>query len=133
MDRLEKKFDTARRFVPRPVVENGAGAKFGIIAYGSTHHAIGECRDQLRNEQRIATSYLRLRALPLSQEVEDFVREHDRIYVVEQNRDAQMRDLIRLEYPEMATKLRSVRHYNGIPIDARFVTNAILEQEKEKD
>ncbi len=133
MDRLAKKFENARHFVPRPSVENGKNAKLGIVAYGSTHHAIGECRDQLRSENELETSYLRIRALPFTKEVEDFIGAHDRTYVVEQNRDGQMRDLLRLEYPEMATKLRSVRHYNGIPIDARFVTNAILAQEKETD
>jgi len=133
MDRLAKKFVTARQFVPRPVVEKAAGAQIGVIAYGSTHHAIEECRDQLRSEQGLESSYLRIRALPFSQEVEDFIVEHDRIYVVEQNRDGQMRDLLRLEYPDLSLKLRTVRHYNGIPIDARFVTNAILAQEKEAD
>ena len=133
MDRLAKKFETARRFVPRPVIESGPDARIGIVAYGSTHHAIGECRDQLREEQGIETGYLRLRALPLIEEVETFIAEHERIYVVEQNRDGQMRDLLRLEYPEMTIKLRSVRHYNGFPIDARFITRAIIAQEKETD
>jgi len=133
MDRLAKKFETARRFVPRPVIESGPDARIGIVAYGSTHHAIGECRDQLREEQGIETGYLRLRALPLTEEVETFIAEHERIYVVEQNRDGQMRDLLRLEYPEMTIKLRSVRHYNGFPIDARFITRAIIAQEKETD
>ena len=133
MDRLAKKFETARRFVPRPVIESGPDARIGIVAYGSTHHAIGECRDQLREEQGIETGYLRLRALPLTGEVETFIAEHERIYVVEQNRDGQMRDLLRLEYPEMTIKLRSVRHYNGFPIDARFITRAIIAQEKETD
>jgi 2-oxoglutarate ferredoxin oxidoreductase subunit alpha len=131
MDRLLRKLETARRFVPKPVIENGTGAKIGIIAYGTTHNAIGECRDQLRNEAGIEIDYLRIRALPFTQEVEAFVHEHHHAYVVEQNRDGQMRDLLRLEYPEMATRLRSIRHYTGFPIDARFITNAILSQEKE--
>jgi 2-oxoglutarate ferredoxin oxidoreductase subunit alpha len=131
MDRLTRNVETARRFVPPPVVENGSNSRVGIIAYGSTHHAIGESRDQLRAENGIETNYLRLRALPFSPEVETFIAEHDRVYVVEQNRDGQMRSLLALDYPEMTAKLRSIRHYNGIPIDARFVTNAILSQEKE--
>jgi 2-oxoglutarate ferredoxin oxidoreductase subunit alpha len=131
MDRLARKFDTARRHVPTPVLENGGSSRVGIIAYGSTHHAIGEARDQLRLEYGIETNYLRLRALPFSAEVEAFIAENDRVYVVEQNRDGQMRSLLALDYPEMTAKLRSIRHYNGIPIDARFVTNAILSQEKE--
>jgi 2-oxoglutarate ferredoxin oxidoreductase subunit alpha len=131
MDRLARKFDRARRFVPAPVLENGGSSRVGIIAYGSTHHAIGESRDQLRSEYGIETNYLRLRALPFSPEIEAFISENDRVYVVEQNRDGQMRSLLALDYPEMTAKLRSIRHYNGIPIDARFVTNAILSQEKE--
>lgn len=133
MDRLSKKFDTVREFVPRPVVEKGPAGSLGIIAYGSTHHAIGESRDQLQEEFGISTDYLRLRALPFTREVRAFIAAHERVYVVEQNRDAQMRDLLRLEYPEMAIRLRSVRHYNGIPIDARFVTNAVVQYEKETD
>jgi 2-oxoglutarate ferredoxin oxidoreductase subunit alpha len=131
MDRLARTFENAREQVPRPVIENGADARFGIIAFGTTHFAILECRDQLKLERGIETDYLRVRGLPFSQDVETFIAEHDRVYVVEQNRDGQMRELLRLDYPEMAMKLRSIRHYNGIPIDARFVTNAILAQEAE--
>ena len=131
MDRLARKFENAREQVPRPVIENGADARFGIIAFGTTHFAILECRDQLKLERGIETDYLRVRGLPFSRDIETFIAEHDRVYVVEQNRDGQMRELLRLDYPEMAMKLRSIRHYNGIPIDARFVTNAILAQEAE--
>jgi len=131
LDRLARKYDTARDHVPAPEVEGEAGASVGIIAYGTTHHAIGECRDQLLTEARLETNYLRIRALPVNDTVRKFIEEHDRIYVVEQNRDGQMRDILRLEYPEMALRLRSIRHYNGIPIDARFITNALLELEKE--
>jgi 2-oxoglutarate ferredoxin oxidoreductase subunit alpha len=131
MDRLAKKYEGAREQVPRPIIENGVDARFGIIAFGTTHFAILECRDQLRMERGIETDYLRVRGLPFSRDVETFLAHHDRVYVVEQNRDGQMRELLRLDYPEMATKLRSIRHYNGIPIDARFVTNAILAQEAE--
>src|SRR4029453_1863555 len=131
MDRLGRKFETARRYVPAPVTENGGSSRVGIIAYGSTHHAIGESRDQLRSEYTIETNPRRVRALPFGPEVEAFIAENDRVYVVEQNRDGQMRSLLILDYPAMTAKLRSIRHYNGIPIDARFVTNAILSQEKE--
>jgi 2-oxoglutarate ferredoxin oxidoreductase subunit alpha len=131
MDRLARKFESAREQVPRPIIDNRTDARFGIIAFGTTHFAILESRDQLRLERGIETDYLRVRGLPFSRDVETFIAEHDRVYVVEQNRDGQMRELLRLDYPEMATKLRSIRHYNGIPIDARFVTNAILAQEAE--
>lgn len=129
MDRLDKKYQTARKYVPKSDVTNVDGAKVGIIAFGSSHPAILESQEQLRLAS-IATSYLRVKALPFTSELKEFVEKYDRIYVVEQNRDAQMRDLIRLELPEHAMKIRSVRHYNGLPIDARSVTDAIMEQER---
>lgn len=129
MDRLEKKFQTARKFVPAPIVSVEKGAKIGIIAFGSSDFAVIESRDQLK-AANIPTSYLRVRALPFTDDLRKFVETHDHVYVVEQNRDAQMRDLIRLELPELAMKIRSVKHYDGLPIDARFVTDAIMEQER---
>ncbi|MEZ4537292.1 MAG: 2-oxoacid:acceptor oxidoreductase subunit alpha [Cyanobacteriota/Melainabacteria group bacterium] len=128
MDRLKRKWEYAKKLVPQGLVENEKGAKIGIIAFGSTHWAVVESRDQL-NEQKIPTSYLRIRALPFTEKVKDFVDAHETVYVVEQNRDGQMLDLIRLEYPMLATKLKSIRHYNGLPIDAQFITEHIVEQE----
>lgn len=132
MERLARKFDTARNHVPGPVVDEEDGAEVGIIAYGTTHWAIVESRDQLRNENDLATSYLRVRALPFNKELEAFVERHDRVYVVEQNRDAQMFQLIQLELgqrPELIAKLRSILHFDGHPIDARTVTEELLSQE----
>jgi len=129
MDRLEKKFNTAREFVPAPVLETVKGAKVGIIAYGSSHFAVQESRDQLK-VANIQTSYLRIKALPFTKELKSFVEAHERIYVVDQNRDGQMQELIRNELPEFAMKIRSIRHYDGMPLDAKFVTDAISAQEK---
>lgn len=129
MDRLIKKFDTARSHVPKPIVDTTKGAKVGIIGFGSSDFAIEECRDYLKL-QKLETSYLRLRALPFTEELKQFINDHERVYVVEQNRDGQMLDLIRSELPEFATRIRSVRHYNGLPIDAQFVMDAILQQER---
>lgn len=103
-------------------------AKIGIIAFGSSHWAVVESRDQLAKKD-IPVSYLRIRALPFTKKVEDYVNAHDFVYVVEQNRDGQMLDLIRLEYPMLATKLKSIRHYNGLPIDAQFITDHIIKEE----
>ncbi len=128
MDRLSRKFNTARKEVPAPVIETVKDAKVGIIAFGSSDFAVRESRDQLKGA--VPTGYMRVRALPFSDELRKFVESYDRIYVVEQNRDGQMLDLARLELPEHAAKLRSVRHYDGLPITARFITDAILEQEK---
>jgi 2-oxoglutarate ferredoxin oxidoreductase subunit alpha len=131
VDRLAHKFDTARTLVPSPVVQNVAGAKVGIIAFGTSHWAVEEARDQLREEAGLDTSYLRLRAYPFTPAVEDFIRRHDRVYVVEQNRDAQMLSLLRMDgAPALQARLRSVLHYNGLPIDARSVSDGILGQEK---
>jgi 2-oxoglutarate ferredoxin oxidoreductase subunit alpha len=133
MDRLARKFETARRFVPRPEVSYGEGAEIGLIGFGTSHWAIDESRDQLEKETGIRTSYLRLRAYPFTTELEEFVSRHARIYVVEQNRDAQMLGLMRLEFaPEAIGKLRSVLHYSGLPIDARSITDEILVQEGRK-
>jgi 2-oxoglutarate ferredoxin oxidoreductase subunit alpha len=130
MDRLLRKFETARAHVPKPEVVHAAGAEIGIIGYGTSHWAIEESRVQLEREFGVHTGYLRLRAYPFTPELEQFLDRYARIYIVEQNRDAQMLSLIRLECtPEHAAKLRSVLHYSGLPIDARSVTDAIEEQE----
>jgi 2-oxoglutarate ferredoxin oxidoreductase subunit alpha len=130
MDRLAKKFDTARRFVPAPVQEISGTSKIGIIAYGTSHWAVAEAYDQLSREYGIHFDYLRLRAYPFNQDVHEFIKNHDRIYVVEQNRDAQMLELLKMDAaPDQIVKLRSVLHYNGLPMDARSVTDEITAQE----
>jgi 2-oxoglutarate ferredoxin oxidoreductase subunit alpha len=130
MDRLARKFETARKFVPKPEVDTAAGAKIGFIGYGTSHWAIGESRDQLREETDVKTSYLRVRAYPFNDELAAFIDEHERVYVIEQNRDGQLLQLMKLELtPERQKKLRSVLHYNGLPIDARSVTDDVLSQE----
>ena len=130
MERLNRKFETARSYVPRPEVVADRGEKIGIIAYGSSDFAVRESRDQLRQEYQVGTDYLRIRAFPFSRELHDFVANHERVYVVEQNRDAQMLSLLKLDLnPTQTSKLRSVRHFNGLPIDARSVTDEIISQE----
>src|SRR5437762_333868 len=130
MDRLARKFETARAHVPRPVIQNNPKAKIGFIAYGTSHYATEESRDQLREETKVETSYFRLRAYPFTDDLAAFIDAHDRIYVIEQNRDAQLLQLMKLELtPDRVTKLRSVLHYNGLPIDARSITDDVLSQE----
>ena len=130
VDRLARKFETARKAVPQPVVENVDGAKVGIIAYGTSHFATNESRDQLREEYDVKTSYYRMRAYPFTEHLAAFIDAHDRIYVVEQNRDAQLVQLMRGELtPARIAKLRSVLHYSGLPIDARSITDDMLAQE----
>jgi len=129
MDRLDRKFETARRVVPGPVIEQ-AGHDIGLIAYGTTHWAAKECQDQLAREFGVQTDYCRIRAFPFADEVAAFVRSHARVYVIEQNRDAQLAGLLRLSLPggEIG-RLRSVLHYDGLPIDARSITDSIMTQE----
>jgi 2-oxoglutarate ferredoxin oxidoreductase subunit alpha len=130
LDRLARKFETARAHVPKPEVHVDPQAKVGLVAYGSSHWAILESRDQLREEAGVVASYLRLRAYPFTRDLLEFIDAHDRVYVVEQNRDRQLLQLMRTELsPERIAKLRSVRHYNGLPIDARSVTDDLLAQE----
>jgi 2-oxoglutarate/2-oxoacid ferredoxin oxidoreductase subunit alpha len=129
MERVNKKFETARSFVPRPEVITGK-SKIGIIAYGTSHWGIVEARDQLRTEYGMETDYLRIRAYPFTREVHEFIEKHDRVYVVEQNRDAQMLSLLKLDVkPELVTRLRSIAHIHGLPLDARSVTDELTSME----
>jgi 2-oxoglutarate ferredoxin oxidoreductase subunit alpha len=132
VDRLLRKQETAKTLVPPPIVQDAA-AEIGIVAYGTSHWAVEESRLQLEQEFGLKTAYLRLRAYPFPDDVAAFMRRYPRIYVVEQNRDAQMKMLLRNDLPIDATMhARSVLHYNGLPIDARSVTDEILIQEGRK-
>jgi len=130
MERINRKFETARSYVPRPEVVATGTSKIGIIAYGTSHWAVIESRDQLRQEYNCQVDYLRLRAYPFTREVHEFIEKHERVYVVEQNRDAQMLSLLKLDIrPELGTRLRSVSHIHGLPLDARSVTDEIMMME----
>ncbi len=131
MDRLARKFETGRSMMPRPVIEEMPRARIGLIGVGTTHWALVESQDQLLNEFDMPASYLRVRAFPFNHELGDFVARHERVYVVEQNRDAQVLDLMRLELsPYLHPKLHSVRYYGGLPIDARTITDQVVRQEE---
>jgi 2-oxoglutarate/2-oxoacid ferredoxin oxidoreductase subunit alpha len=131
MARLRRKFEHARSSVPAPIVEKMPNAEIGIIAFGSTHWALTESRDQLLDEHKLPTDYLRIRAFPFSHEIADFVASHKRVYVVEQNRDGQMFSLLRMNLDgELVPKLRSVARLDGLPLDARSVTADIAAMEE---
>ena len=131
LDRLVRKHDTARTMVPSPVVDEKKKIKVGLIAYGTTHHAVVEARDKLR-EAGVELNYLRVRALPLSPDVASFIKRHDRVYVVEQNRDGQLYGILRTELPtHLITRLQSICHYNGVPIDAYAIVDPLLEAERQ--
>lgn len=128
MARLTRKFDTARQLVPGPVVDQADGTQVGIIAYGTTDACVVESRDRLR-ARGLETSYLRLRALPLNETAREFLAAHERVYVVENNTDGQMANLLRMEFPELADRLISLAHADGLPLTPRWLTAAISEQE----
>ena len=130
IDRLARKFETARAMMPRPVVDVNEKASVGLIGCGTSDYAIQESRQQLLEEHKLNTSYARVKAYPFNSELADFIDQHDRVYVVDQNRDAQLRELIRREIPaRLGPKVLSMRYYGGLPIDARTVTDDVVHQE----
>ena len=131
VDRLARKFENMRPRVTPPEVLLNPRASVGILCYGSSRYAAEESREQLRREYGLETGYLRLKAYPFSEKVKEFLQLHSRVYVVDQNRDAQMLALLRLELDgEDVARLRSVRYYGGLPLDARTVTDEIVRQEE---
>jgi 2-oxoglutarate ferredoxin oxidoreductase subunit alpha len=123
MERLLKKFDTAKSLVPRPVrTSAGSPTRYGVIYYGSTAPAMDEAIVLLESA---GLDRLRVRAFPFHQDVADFVNEHDLVFVVEQNRDAQLRTLLVAECGLECSRLAPILHYNGMPITARFIAGAI--------
>ncbi len=130
MDRLAHKFDAMRSRLPVPLEHPSEKARIGFVAMGTSDYAVRESCDQLKAEYDIDAAYLRLKAYPFTNHLQDFIRRHDRVYVVDQNRDGQLLGLMRLELPaDLIAKLRSVRYYGGLPLDARTVTEEIVRQE----
>jgi len=130
VDRLARKFESIRKEVPPPEVDLQDDASVGVICYGTSRYAVEESRDQLLREFGLQTSLLRLKAYPFTPHLSEFLERHARVYVVEQNRDAQMLSLMRMDLdPSLAAKLASVRYYGGLPLDARTVTEEIVRQE----
>jgi len=131
MDRLRKKYETARTYVPAPVSYTKPGATVGIVGYGSTEAAILEAIHQLDTEHGIKADFMRIRALPFPQEVADFIQQYDQILVVEQNRDGQLKQLLTVEYPDQAANLKSVAFGDGMPASAKWVREGILAKYKQ--
>ena len=130
MERLSRKFETARKLVPAPVPVVSGTSKVGFLAYGTTDFALRESLDQLKKLHGVSADYMRIRAYPFSHEIHDFVASHDRVYVVEQDRDAQLQSLLKLDLPaEQVVKLRSILFYNGLPIDAGTITDEFVTKE----
>jgi 2-oxoglutarate ferredoxin oxidoreductase subunit alpha len=130
MERLSRKFDNARKLVPAPVTVKNGSSKIGILAFGSSDFAIRESMDLIKKQYGQDLDYMRIRAYPFAHEIHDFVESHERVYVVEQNRDAQLESLLKLDLPaDQVVKLRSILHYNGLPLDAQTVTEEFAAKE----
>jgi 2-oxoglutarate ferredoxin oxidoreductase subunit alpha len=130
MERLARKFENARKLVPGPVTVKDGTSKIGFLAFGTTDFALRESLDQIKTEYSKNVDYMRIRAYPFTHEIHDFVASHERVYVVEQNRDAQLASLLKLDLPaDQVVKLRSILHYNGLPLDARTITEEFATKE----
>ena len=127
VDRLSRKFETARTMVPKPVIEDRPGAAAGILAFGTSHYGTAEGRDRLAGEFGIPLDYCRLRALPIGPETAAWIRRPERNYVVEQTRAGQLVTILRDEFPEIAARFVPVRQYDGLPLDATTVVDGVLE------
>jgi 2-oxoglutarate ferredoxin oxidoreductase subunit alpha len=125
LDRLLKKWETAKKLVPRAVIDATAGSDIGIVSIGSCDGAIHEAMAVLK-AQGVGVDYMRVRAFPFSEDVERFLNAHRLLFVVEQNRDAQFKSLLTLETAVEKSKLRSLLHYNGLPISSSFIVEGVL-------
>jgi 2-oxoglutarate ferredoxin oxidoreductase subunit alpha len=125
LDRIARKVQGAAKSVPVPIIKRTKGAKVGIVTVGGCHAACVEALDVLAKDG-IPVDYMRVRGFPFSDEVTDFLHEHEVNYVVEQNRDGQLRNLLILETPVAKDKLESVRYYSGFPMSAHHVVSGVL-------
>jgi 2-oxoglutarate ferredoxin oxidoreductase subunit alpha len=130
MDRLKLKYETARNLVPKPVIKTAKGDAIGIIFYGSTEPAVEEALTLLKQAVSLKIASLRLRALPCTAEVHNFIKKYERIYIVEANRDGQLRQILSAELPDQAPKFFSACHSDGLPLTAKWVKETILAQEE---
>jgi len=125
MERLRKKHETAKNYMPKPILKNMKGAKVGILAFGSTENAVIEAQHYLA-EDGMPTNFMRIRGLPFTDEVTKFLEDNDQIFVVEMNRDGQLNQILLTEYPQFAGKLKSVAYHDGMPASAKWVREGIL-------
>jgi 2-oxoglutarate ferredoxin oxidoreductase subunit alpha len=125
VDRLRRKFATAAESVPAPEIRRQAGADVGIVSLGGTHNAVLEAIDRLR-DQGVTADYMRIRAFPFGARVREFLDTYSTVFVVEQNRDAQLRSLLAIETGMPRDAMTSVLDYAGMPLTARVVVNAVV-------
>jgi len=124
LDRLRKKYETAREFVPRPIIHNGGSTGQGAISFGSSYEPTREALERLRKRGK-AMDHLLLRALPVNGEMREFLASHQEVFLVEQNRDGQMAQVLRDEFPEYAARIRTVLIYDGLPATAGEIVHLI--------
>jgi 2-oxoglutarate ferredoxin oxidoreductase subunit alpha len=129
MDRLKKKYDNARKDLPQPVIREMENSVIGLISMGSADHAVIEAQDTL-NQKGISTDYLRVRALPRSEVVDEFIKKYDRLFVIEMNRDGQLHQILSLASPGSAEKLISLALSDGLPLTAKWIVNGILDHQE---
>jgi len=127
LDRLLKKWTTAKALVSRPVIDAGAASAIGLVSIGSCDGAVREALGVLRS-LGVGIDYMRVRAFPFGAEVEQFLAAHEQLFIVEQNRDAQLRALLTLETAVEKSKMHSLLHYNGLPISSSFIVEGVLAQ-----
>jgi 2-oxoglutarate ferredoxin oxidoreductase subunit alpha len=128
MERLKRKYDTAKQYVPKPVLHENKNAAVGIIAFGSTENAIFEAQHQLANGHGIESELMRVRAVPFTEEVSEFVEKYEQVFVVEMNRDGQLCQILKMEYPQFGRRFKSVAYQDGLPASAKWVREGILEK-----
>jgi len=124
LDRLKRKFAGAPKYLPKPVTSATSGSEVGIVSIGSCDGAIREALDVLAR-QKVPVDYLRVRAFPFNNDVEAFLKAHATIFVVEQNRDAQLKSLLTLETAVEKSKLHSILSYSGLPMSAQPIVDGI--------
>ena len=128
LDRIKNKINSSKADLPEPLITKMRGAKKGIIAFGSPDAAMVEALDYLKADG-VKLDYLRLRSLPVSDQVLDFIRSHEKVYVLENNRDGQMHSILSLELPEKAQDLVSLAMIDGLPLNAEWIREAVLNEE----
>lgn len=127
--RIAKKFETAKTELPQPEIILQPEAEVGIISSGSADPAVIEARDMLKAEG-VKTDYMRIRSLPFSDDIRKFIESHKEVYVVEINRDGQLFQLLTMEFPDIANRLRKAAHMDGLPLTAKWIKNKILAKEE---
>jgi 2-oxoglutarate ferredoxin oxidoreductase subunit alpha len=123
------KFESAREKLPLPIYCRNEGARIGLIAMGSTEQAVTEAQDKLL-AKGLPTDFMRIRALPMAEEVGTFIREHDRNYVIELNRDGQLHQILAIEYCDLTDSMISLAYIDGLPMTAEYIIKGVLEREE---